>query len=168
VAADLTDLKEHLNITGSDNDAELTRFLDVATTIVAGLADGSSPAEERVTASRGVAVLRRRPTGAVTHSTLGGGPVTGFTVDAAAGLVVGVPYTGTLTVTYESGSVPESVLIVAELMIASRLWETQRGNSPTILQGTDDQLPFIPGLGGILDEVRSLLEAAGQPFAGMA
>lgn len=107
MAADLTDLKAHLNITGTGSDAELTFILSVATGIVANLAE-------------------------------------------------------------DYVAVPEPTERLASLMIAARLWETQRGSTPTILQGGDNDVPFTPGLGGILTEVRSLLTASTRSSFGIA
>lgn len=170
--ASLEDLKTHLNVQSSDNDDELLLMLDAAGEMVGSLV-GSFDAvavTERVAANGGTTiVLSQRPTGSVTLTDYWGNALTGFTVNAAAGLVYDVPsYTAPLTASYSAGdgTAPAAVRL-ATVIIAAHLWETQRGPaSPSgPLAASADDFSTVPGLGyAIPNRARELL----QPFVGSA
>jgi len=147
--ASVDDLKQHLNMRSSTDDEELQLILDAAERVVASIAGdwSSDTVTESVPVVGGTAILSRRPTGPV----LSGGLSVGGTVDASAGLVtdLGGLYgaASRITVTYPVGgeNAPAEV-ILATLIIAAHLWETQRGAAPAGPLATDD-LSVAPGLG---------------------
>ncbi len=154
-------VKAHLNITGTASDEELVGFLDSAEELVRQEAAVYDPQSytETVVVDGGVAILSHTPVISLTSVTAPGETITGATV-SRYGLLRGVRGWREVTVTYTAGTaVPSARVHTAVLMVVSRLWETQRGTSPTPLQG--DDATFTPGLQGILSEVRALLGASG-------
>lgn len=155
----LDELKSHLNMTDTANDEELLGFLDSATELVR---DEASVYEvqaytETVWADCGVALLSHSPVVAVTSVVGSGETLTGWTLNSY-GMLSGVRSWRQVTVSYTAGVAVEPARFhTAVLMVAARLWESQRGNAPTILQGSNEALPFTPGLQGIIGEVRALL-----------
>ena len=147
--ASLADLKAHLNITSASDDEELQLILDAAERTVIAIAGdwGEDAVTESVPVVGGTAILSRRPSGAVTS---GGLSIGGF-VDASAGVVTGLGglygSASRITVTYPTGGegVPPEVLL-ATLIIAGHLWETQRGSAPSALTLQDPN--FDPGAAG--------------------
>jgi hypothetical protein len=169
--ASLDELKAHLNITRTSNDDELLLMLDAATDMVRSMVGSfdAGAVTERVAARGGTVVLSRRPPANVTVADSTGDSVTGFTVNAAAGLVYDVAArTGPLTVSYTvgDGQVPPSVAL-ATLIIAAHLWQTQRGpaSSGPLAAASSDDLTTVPGAGyAIPNRARELL----QPFMSSA
>ncbi len=158
----LADVKAHLNVTSSANDGELTDFLDAATEAVNEIAGVSTVRTytETVWVDGGAAFLSHTPVVSVASVTSAGEPVTGWTF-STYGAVTGLRGWREVTVTYNAGTaVPSARVHTAILMLTARLWETQRGNTPTILQGGEGPT-FTPGLQGILGEVRALLGQSG-------
>ena len=168
--ATLADVKLYLDKTNTKDDAELQQMVDAANEEVADIVGGfeSTTVTEYVAPlPDGTVLLRHRPTGPVT---LNDGTITGFLVDADAGLLRGVvraprnPWAwapGPLTATYTTGTgqVPASVRL-AVCVIAGHLWETQRGgSSPNALalqSGPEEPIPA--GLGfAIPNRARELL-----------
>jgi hypothetical protein len=162
--ASLGDLKEHLNISSAASDSELLLMLDAANEVVSSMVgdlDGSTVTERVVVPYGGTVILSGRP---VSNVQLNGGAVSGFTVNSAAGLLYNVGVTGPATVTYTvgGGSTPSAV-VLATLIIAAHLWETQRGATPVGPLATADDTALTPGLGfAIPNRARELLE----PFVG--
>jgi len=160
MSASLADLKQHLNITSAASDDELQLMLDAAEDLVRSLVGDQAlgSVTESVSVVGGTAILSRRPTGTVLVS---GVPI-GGAVNAAAGLVTGLGsyYSGSLTVTYPVDSVQPASVLLATLIIAAHLWETQRGTSPSALalQGDVDPSAFAGGSGfAIPNRARELL-----------
>lgn len=159
--ATLLDVKRHLNMTSTTHDDELQLMVDAATDVVVGLIGQdftASVVSERVVARGGTVILSRRPI--VGDVVLNGGAVTGFSLNRSAGLLIDVPYVyGPLVATYTVGDglVPAAVSL-ATMVIASHLWESQRGTSPTALQAADTN-EFVPGLGfTVPNRAKELLE----------
>ncbi len=153
----LTDVRAHLNITGgAEHDNELSRMAEAAEQTVLDIS-GPVGGDVTVTLSpsrSGLVLLPDQPVAAVTAVTSGGQPVS-FTARPDAGLV-SVSTTSPVTVTYTRDSSRREQVRIAVLMVTDRLWETQRGRSPSPLQGGGEPT-FTPGLQGILSEVRALL-----------
>ena len=168
----LDELRANLNKVSTADDDELIDFAETAEAMVltiTGPISGPETVVETLWPREGVVVLRSAPVTSVTSVVDMGGTPVAHTADLAAGLVYptgafGIAYWNRLTVTYVvSANVDPMLLRQAVLMITQRLWETQRGNSPTILQGGDDQAPFTPGLQGVLADVRAMLNISGRP-----
>jgi hypothetical protein len=156
------ELKAHLNITGTTNDEELMGFLDSAEELVRQEAAVYAPQSytETVAVDSGVAILSHTPVISLTSVTASGETITGATA-SRYGLLRGVRGWREVTVTYTAGTaVPPARVHTAVLMVTARLWETQRGNTPTVFQGGEEPT-FTPGMQGILGEVRALLGAGG-------
>ena len=175
----LDDFKTHLNVTTSNDDAELSDALDAAVDVVEGLVGplrGQSVSETHHRVASDVVILRHRPIVSLESVTLrvyaGWDPIgqalTDFDLDADAGLlrlVSGYPIRGDVTVTYTAGldTVPPAVHI-ATLMIGKQMWETQRGSQPLPLQAQDSgdvNFDTPSYAAGIPERARVLLE----PFA---
>jgi len=159
MAATLADLKAHLNVTSTSQDAELVRFLDAAVgtveNIVGPLASRSvTEIHERAS---DVIVLRQRPVQSVTsvapYGWAGAGvPVvaTTYRLDGPTGLLyLQYATSAPVQVTYVAGyaTVPEAIS-TAVLVVAGRLYETQRGNAPSALPASDFD-PNAFGTGGL-------------------
>jgi hypothetical protein len=134
--ASVVDLKQHLNMTSTTDDDELQLILDAAERVVTSIAGnwGGETVTESVPVVGGTAILSGRPGSPV----LSNGLPVGGTVDNAAGLITGLGgmygSSQRLTVTYSvrGGTVPADILL-ATLIIAGHLWETQRGTAPSAL-----------------------------------
>lgn len=166
VFATLADVKRHLGKTATVDDDELQDMLDAATERVQSLIGTSFDAvavTERVAVHGGTVVLSRRP--AAGSVTLNGGGITGFTVNAAAGLLYDVypggAYPVTATYTAAASTVPASVQL-ATAIIAAHLWETQRGPAGPVggpLQEPGSDQPFGNGAGfAIPNRAKELLD----------
>jgi uncharacterized phiE125 gp8 family phage protein len=172
----LPDLKTHLNMTGTSNDAELQDILDAAIelveNIVGPLEPGTVTEVHRATSAVSTLVLRRVPVSALTAVSARYGstvltPLTlaDYELDAATGivrLVNGGYFAGDYVVQYTAGfgTVPASVRL-ATLIIAAHLWETQRGaaGSPLAQQQAEYDQAAPLGLGfAIPARAQSLLE----------
>lgn len=164
----LLDAKAYLNIPDSDtmSDGEVQDFLDSATELVREETRdyGQQTYTETVPVYDGEALLSHTPVAGVASvvSAVSGESITGWSVDSW-GRLTGLPWWGALlywrriTVTYTAGNpIPTARMATATLMVLGRLWQSQRGNAPTVLQGADGAV-FTPGMQGILAEVRALL-----------
>ena len=161
----LDELKTHVNITSTTHDDELQDMLDAAAEVVAhyvGPLDSETVTEIHYDSRRMVSLLlRNHPVLSVTSITDGNGVVLDadtYTVDTGTGIVRFTGYTSTpyflwwgdrgdLTVGYEKGrsTLPAAVRL-AVLIVAARLWETQRGTAPSALPVTDEAgFPTDPG-----------------------
>jgi len=174
---DLTDFKAHLNITGTDDDAELQSMLDAAVDVVENIVGTLSPrstTETHYNVSGPFLVLRKVPVGALTALSVrlyvgmvaADQDVSGYLLDPDTGVVRtanGYPLRGDITVTYTAGydAVPAAVGL-ATLIIAAQLWETQRGAMPLPANATDDDTSAMVGFApAIPNRAKTLLE----PFA---
>lgn len=164
VFATLEQLKRHLNKTSSADDDELQDVLDAATEVVeslTGMAFGAEPVTERVTIARGVAVLSRRPV--IGPVSVDGSPVGEDSIDRPAGLVYDLHtyYRRSAEATYTAGNgvVPASVMLAC-LIIAGHLWDTQRGTtlSPLSQQDLDTGQGFVGAGFAIPNRAKELLE----------
>lgn len=120
-------LKKRLNYLDSQtqDDVELGDVLAAAIEVVEGECGPIVPriATETVTASReGTALLSYFPVGSVT--------TTGLTL-LKGGVIGGLPY-GTSTVTYVAGNPTTAAQQEAVYLVAADLWQTQRGQGPTV------------------------------------
>jgi hypothetical protein len=161
--ASLDEFKEHLNITGSSDDAELWVILDAAEDVVRGLVGDldSATVTESVRVVGGTAILSRKPTGDV----LVGGSVIGGRVDRAAGIVtdLGLGYSGyypyRLTVTYPTGSADAPAPVkLATLIVAKYMWETQRPASSPRTAGAAEPVADYGYSPGLPERAKVLLE----------
>lgn len=155
----LADAKEHLNITGTQNDDEL-RFFMAATT-------------RAVEKTRGEAIIRRTVTERLEFHTpwpwflLATTPVLALTsltrqdlaqtwdpsvfdVDLQSGKLTllpgALPVLGQVLAVYEAGYavIPESFQLAADIIL-KHLWETQRGRQGVMLGGDMESPSFGPG-----------------------
>ena len=158
-APTVADLRAHLNNTKASDEAELTVKLAAARAVVEQVI---GPITLRVFTERveGV-VLRRRPV--VSVSTVNGAaPSTLVRLDLDAGLIYGLPY-GTPMVTYTAGWGDRPDIIEAVLIVAARLWETQRSAATGPLGVDVDGNPISTGgLPLLPPRAQALLE----PYAG--
>src|SRR5215217_5624204 len=154
----LSQVKAHLNITSTASDDELADFLDAATELVNEMVN-TSPVQaytETLWVDRGAVFLSHTPVVSVTSVVSAGETLTGWTMNPY-GAITDLTGWREVVVTYAAGTAAPSARVhTAILMVTGRLWETQRGNTPTILQGGEGPV-FTPGLQGILSEVRALL-----------
>lgn len=160
--ATLDDVKRHLDITSTTNDGELQSLLDAAEEIVRREARefSSTTYTETLWVDRGAVFLSHTPVTGVTSVTSYGETITGTTF-TASGYVGGLRGWREVVVTYTAGrAVTSASAYVATLMVAGRLWETQRGNTPAILQGGEEPT-FTPGMQGIISEIRAVLGDSG-------
>lgn len=132
---DVTEVRAHANIDDTHDDAELRLFAGAAQEAVEGLVGPviHRTVVETVQSRGGVILLTHAPVVSVTSVTGVTAPYE-YTLNAAAGLLVGTPYDTTVTVTYVAGRtvVPDSIRTAA-LIIAKHLWRTQLGAAPVIL-----------------------------------
>lgn len=157
----LTDLKAFLNIASTAHDGELQDMLDRAESILARRVGplGTVTVADEVHTGPGPLLLRRYPVVSVSSATSGGAAVTGLDLDADAGMLHGSFSTvgRSVRVTYVAGrSVLPLDLEAAVLELTAHLWRSQRGTSPTALQGDEE-----PGAGGAFllpYRVQSLIE----------
>jgi len=169
----LSEVKANLNITTSANDDELTDMADAAEGAVlamSGPVSLSATVTETVWPYNGVAVLSSAPVASIASVTTSGGTPVTYTANLGAGLLdVSTIWYPTrdlpLTVTYTPQPRTTAAQVrMAVLMVTARLWETQRGNTPAILQGGEQEV-FTPGLQGILAEARGILGLGSRPPA---
>jgi hypothetical protein len=173
-APTLPDLKAHLDITGTDDDAELTTMLDAAIDVVENIVGplASSPVTETHYAASGpTLVTRRAPLIALTAVSTRWYPgtvwadqdVTDYEVNTDTGEIRqanGWLFCGDVKLTYTVGysDVPPSVSL-ATLVIAANLWETQRGAMPLPANSTDDEYAANVGFApAIPNRAKTLLE----------
>ena len=161
----LANLKDHLDVKASNADGELLRFLAAAVNNVEKIV-GPITARTIVELHQSlgaVLILRESPVVSVTQVRPFGWAGAGialvastYRLDAAAGLLHLQSYSsGPLEVTYVAGrtTVPEDI-DTAVMIVAGRLWETQRGNSPSALPPAEfgggtfstGGLPLLPPL----------------------
>lgn len=161
----LVELKKHLNMPlgSTSDDAELTLIRDAAQETVEGLVGAVlwRTRTQAVTANRlGVGLLSWTPVLTVDAVTVAGSPFTGFTYSAGLEYVTGLNASGKATVTYTVGraEVPFAV-VLATLIVAAHLWQTQRGNAPaTGLQGEPLDTPNVGLSYGIPNRALDLLQ----------
>lgn len=162
----LSELRAHLNVSSNANDAELGEIGAAAEAKVLELTGPVSAAgsvSETAFPVDGMVVLNAAPVTSVTSVVDGGGTPVAFSADLAAGVLRVTAASGyayfnrPVTVTYVTpGSFDPAQIRWAVKMVAARMWETQRGNTPAVLQGGEEST-FTPGLQGILSEVRAWL-----------
>lgn len=143
----LDELKDHLNITSSRDDAELMLHLGAAVGAVEGIV-GPLTARTVVETARGngsTVLLSQYPVVSVTSLTETELPIT-YSTNLAAGLLSEVYTYGTVEATYVVGrtTIPDD-LRLAVLIIAGHLWKLQQGATPSALQG--DEFDVTPGMG---------------------
>ena len=167
MAIPLADFKQHLNITSSTNDDELQSILDAAEAWVekhTGLQLGAGTRTFTVYASARSLLLPTTNVVSVTSVTDPDGltvTVLSRDMNLHAGIVT-VPYykSGPWTVVATFDAAVPADLAAATLMIASHLWDTQRGTSPTGLQQPDEVTSFGGGVSyAIPNRALEMLEA---------
>lgn len=171
---DATDLKTHLNMTGSTHDTELGEILDAALDLVANIVGPLAP--ETVTEVHrgvwsGVLILRTVPAAALVAVSARYGTtttaltLTDYELDTETGIVRDVNgggFAGDYVIEFTAGyaDLPAAVRL-AILIIAAHLWETQRGaaQSPVAQQQAEYDQPAPLGLGfAIPARAQALLE----------
>lgn len=153
-AVSLTDVKAHLNMTGSGNDTELQRFIDAAETAI-GHRVGPLTPESRVEKHNGgssVIVLRSPRAVSLTSIAYADGSTyssSDYDLDTDTGVLY-LAYGGTysrypggqrnVTVAYQAGwsSLPAD-LVQAVKELVRHLWETQRGAATGARPGFADE-----------------------------
>jgi hypothetical protein len=146
----LDDAKQHLNITGTTNDAELEVYIAAVTEAIEAYIGpvGRRTITETVSPSSGVLLLSTVPVLSLTSvMPYASAPLTvsTLTVNKTAGIIYPGAYSGFWAVSYDvvylvgRASVPASVNTAGRLVL-QRLWETQRG-------GTTSPARIIGGLG---------------------
>ena len=148
--ATLNQLREHLNLTTANHDAELMQFLAAAQGHVEELIGNVLHREviEEAESIGGTVYLEESPVVSVTSVTSGGSPLAGWVLKPRSGLLRKVLASGPVTVTYTTGRAecPDAV-VVATLIIAEHLWRTQLGGSPSALPADDTSTaPWSAGL----------------------
>lgn len=153
----LGDLKEHLNITSATHDVELQHMLDAAVQVVEGyvgrLNERSVTETHRNGSGGGPLVLRESPVVSVLSVASADGTTyaaADYDLDGPAGMLHVAGGYGRwprgVTVTYLAGrSELPAAIRLAVLIVAGRLWETQRGNAPSALPVSDDGFTADPG-----------------------
>lgn len=143
----LADAKAHLNVTVTTYDAELRRFLDVATDLCESYTGRSlrrRTVTEALDGGRSSLVLRQAPVLSVTSVVVDGTTMSDLAVDLPNGIVytdddesgIFTPGRQTITVTYVAGwAAPPADVQQAVLETLRHLWTTQRG-------GMDGRNPF--------------------------
>lgn len=145
----LDDLKRHLRIPVSSNrdDAELALVAGAAVDAVEGIIGPilHRSVSETVSPRRGEVLLSTFPVVSVTSLAHDDTEVD-HALSGGVGLITGIDYNATLSVTYVAGRtvVPDAV-VMAILIIARHLWNLQRGNAPQAV--SDDEFLPDPGLG---------------------
>lgn len=140
-------LKDHLQITGNDDDAALQSYVDG---INAAIEDykheviAQRTITERITVTGCPFRLWQVPVISLTSLTPVGGDavdITGVDVDPESGLVYGSVTPGRYVAVYEAGySVIPQRYVQGALVIAQHVWETQRGTAgvPTGVIGPEE------------------------------
>ena len=169
----LTDVKNHLNITVTDDDAELLAMLNAATGLIEGVVGPLS--RRTVTAEthnggRTTVLLKQAPIISITSCLENGSALaaTSYSVDEESGVLTRTSgytvYTwggdvdfanfNNISVTYVAGrSIIPADLAHAVLELVRHLWTTQRGSIRR--SGTDD---YVPGSGfSMPNRVREML-----------
>lgn len=174
----LSDLKAHLNNPSAADDDELQLILDAAVNVVEGIVGPlSSPTvtETHFAVASPVLVLRSFPVAALTSVSLrqyvgtAAAEVTSdYLLDPAQGTLRrtdGGYIRGDVTVTYIAGwDTPPAAVLLATLIIAAQLWETQRGAMPLPMQSSDAAPPINVGYApGIPTRAKTLLEPFARP-----
>ena len=136
----LSDLKTHLDITDSTDDAELTAYLSAARAQIERRVGylAATSVSETVRARGAMFLLSHRPIQSITTvaaatSTTPTFVAADLSFDGRAGtvwLTDGGDLSGTYVITYSSGmaTVPDAVFL-AVLITARHLWNTKRGNT---------------------------------------
>lgn len=142
MAVGLAEVKAHLNITTSNNDAELTAMLARAQATLGERVGPVLPTTitDEVHTGPGPLVLDRFPVISVTSATSGGLPVTGLDLDRTTGELFGAfGYASRgVRVTYVAGWDPlPADLEMALLELVAHFWDTQRGGG--------SERPSFPG-----------------------
>lgn len=145
----LADVKAHLNITSTTNDAELQRMTDRAEAFIVARCGPLAPllVVDEVHTGPGPLLLKRFPVISLTSVTDDGTLVIDTDLDVDAGVVHGVfsSLRRGLRVTYTAGrQVLPADLEAAVLDLAAHLWGTQRGSSPGLL-GLQDETQQLAG-----------------------
>lgn len=170
----LSDLKTHLDITTSEDDAELSDILDAAVGVVENIVGPIAPrpvTEIHYAVSGPTLVTRRAPVSSLTDLSTRLYPGLGWTdqsvgdyvLDGDTGVIrtaTGYMIRGDVTITYRAGydTCPAAVSL-ATLIIAAQLWETQRGADPLPANSTDDMASANVGFApAIPDRAKTLLE----------
>lgn len=146
---DLTAVKQHLNITDSTQDVELTKFINaVLLQVTAFVGPLSGTASGRVVSDGTVLVLPTMPIQSVESLTNTLDNTTALTIsdydlDKDAGLMYGVP-AGTYEVSYTAGwaVLPEDLALDILDLIKLR-WSSQRGTAR--IGQTPETAPNMPG-----------------------
>ena len=134
----LADLKTHLNLTGTTEDAELTDKPEAATGAVEQRVGPMVIREvsEHTTATKGHLRLWYTPVDSLTSATLSGAvvEVSDWVLAKSTGLVSGVSTDGVYQVVYNAGRAVDALDVPSELreatlVVAAHLWETQRGST---------------------------------------
>lgn len=140
-AVTLAEAKTHLNMTGSSNDAELQRFIDVAETAIGNRVGPLTPVSvtEKHNGGASVIVLRQPRAVSLTSVSYADGTtstLSDYDLDTDTGILYWnygtAGYFGgparNVTVTYMAGwaSVPEDLRQAVKELVR-HLWETQRG-----------------------------------------
>lgn len=151
VFLDLARVKAQLNITGTDDDAELAPLIDAARDVVEAhtgqIVERRSFSEELVLDRSTTRVrLSNVPVVELTSATgVDGSPVdvTGAMPRPSGLVYLTKPVSGFLGVVYTAGldTVPENY-VTAGAIIVEHLWNTQRGAMPPALAGLEDSLAY--------------------------
>lgn len=177
-AVTLADVKAHLNMTGSGNDTELQRFIDVAETAIGNRVGPLTPVArvEKHNGGANVLILNSPRAVSLTSITYADGTtstLSDYDLDTATGIVywnygtAGRFPSGTrqVTVTYQAGwsSLPAD-LVHAVKELVRHLWETQRGANTGSRPGFNDSDDVtVPDYGMWPPRVQQLVAAYTVP-----
>jgi hypothetical protein len=151
----MAEVRAHLNLPDKHHDAELVLHVAAAVEVLSEYV-GSPLLPTPVTETHpraGTVILRNsRAVSIASVTDAAGAAVPGYSLQPGGLLTGGYGGYGTLTVTYVAGfdRVP-AALRLAVLIVAARLWETQRGAQPLPVLGGDEDpftnpggLPLLP------------------------
>lgn len=171
---DVADAKEQLNLTSTDEDTELQRYVDAAIERIEDYTGQTTTAESFTETLRPVnsdtIILRHRPVTDVTAVESADGSTTWSVDDIDVeddGFLHregGAPFSGRITVTYNAGfATPPAKYELAALIIVQHLWQTQRGSRRNAPEPMSDSMSNTAGGGRGYAIPNAALELLGEP-----
>jgi hypothetical protein len=153
----LAEAKAEIGENGTARDTKIQRWIDSATPLVESIVGPVVPrAVTQAVTHRGTVLLEGRVV-SVTSVTLDGAPVTGYTLNAAAGLMTGAPVGSVILYTVGFSPIPEAIR-QAVMYAVQHTYESDRGAVPVpYAAGTDETFTVSRGF-FLPNRARELLE----------